>query len=98
MDILRSVMPEACLSVNTLQALALDCLYTGTLSLSCHTLHHNGIVLYDRKHTFIVAVCKPFYKMLTRRQTSWDVRPSVIDSLATFFLLSHVKIMSVYKC
>ena len=33
--------------------------------------------------------------MLTRLQTSWNVRTSVIDSFATFFLLSYVKIINV---
>ena len=94
LDILRSVMPDICLNVTTLQALALDyllALYPFLLIILSYFI----IELYDRKCVFIVAVWKPFYKMLTRLQTSWNVRTSVIDSFATFFLLSYVKIISV---
>ena len=94
LDILRSVTPDVCLNVTTLQVLALDyllALYPFLLIILSYFI----IVLYDRKYVFIVAVWKPFHKMLTRLQTSWDVRTSVIDSFATFFLLSCVKIISV---
>ena len=94
LDILRSVIPDICLNVTTLQALALDyllALYPFLLIILSYFI----IVLYDRKCVFIVAVWKPFHKMLTQLQTSWNVRTSVIDSFATFFLLSYVKIISV---
>ena len=94
LDILRSVIPDICLNVTTLQALALDyllALYPFLLII----LSYYVIELYDRKCVFIVAVWKPFHKMLTRLQTSWNVRTSVIDSFATFFLLSYVKIINV---
>ena len=94
LDILRSVMPDICLNVTTLQALALDyllALYPFLLIILSYFI----IELYDRKCVFIVAVWKPFHKMLTRLQTSWNVRTSVIDSFATFFFLSYVKIISV---
>ena len=94
LDILRSVMPDICLNVTTLQALVLDCLLA-LYPFLLIVLSYFIIVLYDRKCVFIVTVWKPFHKMLTRLQTSWNVRTSVIDSFATFFFLSHIKIICV---
>ena len=94
LDLLRSVLPNTCLDVTTLQALALDYLpafYPYVLILFSYLL----IRLYDRKVSCIVRAWNPFRKLLYCFRTSWDVRTSVIDSFATFFLLSYVKILSV---
>ena len=94
LDILRSVMPDICLNVTTLQALALDYLLVLHPFLLI-ILSYFIIELYDRRCVLIVVVWKPFHKMLTRLRTSWKVRTSVIDSFSTFFLLSYIKIISV---
>ena len=94
LDILRSIVPDICLNVTTLQALALDyllALYPFLLIILSHFI----IALHDRDCAFIVTLWNPFHKMLTRLQTSWDIRTSVIDSFATSFLLSYVKIIAV---
>ena len=94
LDILRSVMPDVCLNVTTLQALALDyllALYPFFLILATYIL----IELYDRKCICIVAAWKPFHKVLTWLKKSWNIRTSVIDSFATFIFLSYVKFISV---
>jgi hypothetical protein len=38
---------------------------------------------------------KPFNKVLATFRKSWDIRTSVLDSFATFFLLSYIKILNV---
>ena len=94
LDFLRSVIPNICLNVTTLQALALDylpALYSYVLILFSYFL----IELYDRKLACIAIAWKPFHKLLTFFRKSWDIRTSVIDSFSTFFLLSYVKILSV---
>ena len=94
LDLLRSVIPDICLNVTILRALALDyliALYPFVLILLSYFL----IELYDRKCACIVTVWKPFKKMLTVYQKSWNVRTSVVDSFATFFLLSYSKILNV---
>ena len=94
LDILRSVLPDICLNITTLQALALDyllALYPFLLIL----ISYFFIELYDRKVVCIVIMWKPFHKLLTFFRKSWDIRTSVIDSFATFFLLSNFKILSV---
>ena len=90
----RSVIPDICLNVTTLQALALEylvALYPFVLIM----FSYFTIELYDRNLTLIVAAWKLFRKVLTIFRRSWDIRTSVIDSFATFFLLSYVKVLSV---
>ena len=95
LDLFRSILPNICLNVTTLQALALEyliALYPFVLILISYFL----IILHDRQAFFIVTILwKPFNKVLTKFRKSWDVRTSVIDSFATFFLLSYMKILSV---
>ena len=77
-----------------LQALTLDyllALYPFLLIIASYFI----IELYDRKFLCIVAAWKPFHKFLSLFRKTWDVRTSIIDSFATFFLLSNVKITSV---
>ena len=64
LDLFRSIIPDVCLNVTTLQALALDylvALYPFVLILFSYFI----IELYDRKVTFIVTVWKPFHQVLT---------------------------------
>ena len=94
LNILRMVLPDVCLNVTTLQALALDylvALYPFVLILFSYII----IELYDRKCICIVALWKPFQKILTPLKKSWNIRTSVIDSFATFILLSYVKFANV---
>ena len=94
LDFFRSILPDICLNISTIQALALDYLiafYPFVLTLFSYFI----IELYDRKCTIIVMAWKPFKKILVFYRTSWDIRTSIIDSFATFFFLSYVKILSV---
>ena len=94
LDLLRSVIPDICLNVTTLQALAVDyllVLHPFMLMMLSYVL----IELYDRRYTIVIIIWKPFHKVLSTFRKSWDIRTSVIDSFATFFLLSYVKVLSV---
>ena len=94
LDMLLSVIPNICLNVTTLQALSLEyliALYPFVLILLSYFL----IVLYDRRVVFIVTAWKPFKKIFATFRKSWDIRTSVLDSFATFFLLSYMKVSSV---
>ena len=94
LDFFRSILPDTCLNVSTIQALALDyliALYPFVLILLSYCL----IELYDRKCTIVIIAWKPFKKIFTFYRMTWDVRTSVIDSFATFFFLSYIKILSV---
>ena len=52
------------------------------------------IELHDRQYTAIVLIWKPFRKVLFVFRKSWDIRTSIIDSFATFFLLSYVQVLT----
>ena len=90
LDLFRFVIPDFCFDVSTLQALALEyliALYPFVLILFSYFL----IVLYDRKVPFVVTVWKPFGWVLVKFRKSWDIHTSVLDSFATFFLLSYAR-------
>ena len=94
LDMFRSVIPDICLNVTTLQALALEyliALYPFVLILFSYFL----IVLHDRRVAFVVTLWTPFKKVLAIFRKSWDIRTSVLDSFATFFLLSYIKVLNV---
>ena len=89
-----SILPDICLNISTLQALALEyliALYPFFLILISYFI----IQLYDNKCTLIVTLWKPFHKVLSIFRKTWDIRTSVIDSFATFILLSYMKILSM---
>ena len=94
LDLFRSIIPDFCLNVTTLQALALDYLiafYPFLLIIFSYMI----IRLYDSKVSVIVMIWRPFRALLSNFRKSLDVRTSIIDSFATFFLLSFVKVLSV---
>ena len=94
LNLFHSVIPEICLNVSTLQALALDyliALFPFVLLLMMYLI----IKLYDTKHTFMMSIWKPFHMILAVIDKSLNIRTSVFDAFTTFFLLSYVKIVSV---
>ena len=94
LELFRSVLPDICLNVTTLQALALDyivALYPFLLVLISYII----IELYDRRCVCLFTIWKPFHKCLTHFRTFWDIRTSVIDSFTAFFFLSSFKILNV---
>ena len=94
LDPFRSVFPDICLNIDTLQAFALDaCIAVYPLVLIL--LSYFLIELYDRNVWCIVFIWKPFRLMFRLFHEHWDIRTSVIDSFASFILLSYVKILSV---
>lgn len=93
LDFFRT-LTNICLNINTLKALALD-YAIAIYPLLLMTLSYMLIVLYDNNVRCLVCMWKPFQMLFSLFRRNWDVRTSVIDSFATFFLLSYVKIISV---
>ena len=95
LDFFHSVLPNICLNVTTLQALALEyliALYPFVLI----AISYLTITLYsNRKFSLLLYAWRPFQKLQAKLRKSWDVRTSIIDSFSTFFLLSYVKVLSV---
>ena len=81
-------------SVNTLQVLALDyavAAYPLFLIVATYIL----VELYDHNFRIAVWLWKPFHYCFACYRRQWDIRTSLIDTFATFFLLSYVKFLSV---
>ena len=94
LDIFRSILPDICLNVSTLEAFALEaCIAVYPMILTCFS--YCLIELYDRNVLCIVYIWRPFRLIFRLIRENWDIRTSVIDSFATFFLLSYVKILSI---
>ena len=94
LDIFRSILPDICLNVGTLDMFALDaCLAVYPLLLII--VSYLLIELYDRNVYCIVFIWKPFRMLFRLYRKKWAVRTSVIDSFATFFILSNIKVLSV---
>ena len=94
LDPFRSILPDTCLNVETLTAFALEAcvaMYPLVLMIVSYCL----IELYGRNIWCIVVIWRPFHPLFHLFRDNWDIRTSVIDSFATFFLLSYVKILSV---
>ena len=53
------------------------------------------IELYSRNFMILVWLWKPFRLCYRRFQRQWDIRSSIIDAFATFFLLSYVKLLFI---
>ena len=81
-------------SLNTLQVLALDyavAAYPLLLIVATYIL----VELHDNNFRIIVWLWKPFHYCFACYRRQWDIRTSLIDTFATFFLLSYVKFLSV---
>ena len=84
LDIFRSILPDICLHVSTLEAFALEaCVAVYPLILIC--LSYFLIVLYDHNVWLVVFIWKPFRFIFRRFRENWDIRTSVIDSFSHFF-------------
>jgi hypothetical protein len=95
LDFFRSLKSTAiCLGTDTLQMLSLD-LLLGVYPLLLMVISYFLIELYDRKFKPVVLIWKPFHKLFSLFRRNWEVRTSLIDSFATFLLLSNIKFLSV---
>ena len=94
LDFFRTIIPDICMNVSTLEALALD-YAIAVYPLFLIALSYVLIELYDRDIGCLIYVWTPFHKMFGIFKRNWDIRTSVVDSFTTFFLLSYVKVLSV---
>ena len=94
LDFFRTIIPDICMNVSTLEALALDyaiAVYPIFLIILSYLL----ILLYNRDIGCLVCMWRPFHKAFSIFKRNWNICTSVIDSFTTFFLLSYVKVLSV---
>ena len=96
LDFFRTVYTPFCLhpKLTTIQALAMDYLIA-VYPLALLGLVYFLVELHDCGYRLIVWLWKPFHYCFTRFRRQWDIKTSLIDSFATFLLLSYVKFLSV---
>ena len=93
LDFFRIYVPPICFPLSSLQVLALDYI-VAIYPLSLLFLFYTMIALYERNVTLAVFLLKPFVRLSHCFKRQWDIRSSVIDSFASFVLLSFMKTAS----
>ena len=95
-DFFRTFYNSFCLnpSMNILEVFALD-YAIAAYPLFLITVTYVLVKLHDHNFKLIVWLWKPFRRCFIRFRRHWDVKTSLIDAFATFFLLSYVKFFSV---
>ena len=94
LDFFRPFYSDLCLGLGILPTLALDyavAVYPLLLMVITHIL----IALYDKNYRIVTIMWTPFRWLFSLLRKNWDIRTSVIDAFATFFLLSSTKFLSV---
>jgi len=94
LDILRMFSPTICFHMTYIDTLLLD-LIIGLYPLVLVIITYFMISLYDKKSRIVILLWKPFGHLLSRFHSYFQIKTSIIDSFATFFVLSNVKFMSV---
>jgi hypothetical protein len=93
LDFFRSFDLGICLRTGTLPTLSLD-IVVAVYPLMLMILSYVLICLYDRNYRVLAIAWRPF-RVFSRLHKNWDIKTSLIDSFATFLLLSNVKFLSV---
>ena len=94
LDFFRSLIPPICLPLNTMQMMALDYLVAvyPFIILTCFNMLLRA---HDRGCRLVARLWQPFLWCTARLRQQWNIRRSIIDAFATFFLLSYIKLLNV---
>ena len=93
LDFFRTFVPPICFPLSSLQVLALDYI-VAIYPIFLLVLFYTMIALYERNVQLAVFLLKPFVRLSLCFRRQWDVKSSVINSFASFILLSFMKISS----
>ena len=94
LDFFRTLLPDNCLKINTLQVLALDyiiALYPLFLIMITYIL----VDLYDRCLWPLLWMWKPFKKCVKSITNIVNIKSSILNAFGTFLLLSYGKLLTV---
>ena len=96
LDIGRYIIPPFCVSENltTYHSLFLD-LILGFYPMMLIFISYILIELHANNFKLIVFVWKPFHKCFVCVRRTWDPRASIVNTFATFLLLSMSKILFI---
>ena len=94
LDFFRTVIPPICATdISQIQVLALDyaiAFYPLVLVILTYFL----ISLHSRDVRIVVWLWRPFHKVFSLVSHSWDMKGSIVNAFATFFLLSYLKFLN----
>lgn len=93
LDFFRPLLPRICLKLTTLQVLSLDYIIAA-YPLLLIILSYIVVTLYYRNFRVIVWVTHPLRSLFARFQRTWNIKTSIMDAYATFFVLSYTKFLS----
>ena len=96
LDFFMFLIPSFCISehMSTLTVVALE--YLAALYPIAFTLAVYLFILLHGKGCKIIVICwKPFHKCLARFRRRWELKGSVVNAFATFFLLSYSRFCSI---
>ena len=94
LDFFRPFYSDICLGIGVLPTLALEyviAFYPFLLMIITYLL----IILYDKNYKVIRFLWSPFQAVFSLFKDNWNIKTSVIDAFATFFLLSNMKLLCV---
>ena len=94
LDFFRTIIPPICLDITPLQALLLDyaiAFYPLFLVIISYIL----ISLHSRDVRVVVWIWKPFQRIFSSINKNWEIQGSIVNALATFLLLSFLKVLDV---
>ena len=94
LDFFRSIIPPICLPLNTMQMMALDYL-VAVYPLLLLTCFYVLLTAHDRGCRLVVRLWRPFLRCTAKLRKQWNIRHSIVDAFATFFLLSYTKLLNV---
>ena len=94
LDLFRIFNHNIYLNTSTLESLSFG-LAMGAYPLLFMALSYLAIYLYDRNVKPVVVVWVFLYRFFSVFRRNGEIRTSVVDAFATFFVLSHVKFLSV---
>ena len=94
LDFFRAIHFGICLETSSLFNLTLD-IFVTVYPLLLMIVTYLMIQLYDHNFRPLVMLWRPFRRIFSLFRDKWDIRSSVIDSFATFFLLTNLKFLSV---
>ena len=95
LDFFRSAYTPFCIHPNMdfIHVLVLDYL-VGVYPLFLIFLTYIAVTLHDR-YPLVVKMWRPVYRALMCIRQEWNIRGSLIQAFASFFILSYVKILDV---
>ena len=94
LDFFRLLIPPICLPLNTMHIMALDYL-VAVYPFIILTCFYVLLRAHDRRCRLVVRLWRPFLWCTARLRQQWNIRHSIIDAFATFFLLSYIKLLNV---